>query len=65
VSRYYNCACHLIYNPRSHKKFTFEVGGKNKGNSQIKDIANAYIAADNIENGFANKIPLWLFGFLY
>jgi predicted AAA+ superfamily ATPase len=47
------------------EKFIFEVGGKNKGNSQIKGITNAYIAADNIENGFANKIPLWLFGFLY
>jgi len=47
------------------EKFIFEVGGKNKGNSQIKGIENAYIAADNIENGFANKIPLWLFGFLY
>jgi len=46
-------------------KFIFEVGGKNKGNSQIKIIENAYIAADNIENGFGNKIPLWLFGFLY
>jgi len=46
-------------------KFIFEVGGKNKGNSQIKGIENAYIAADNIENGFGNKIPLWLFGFLY
>ena len=43
----------------------FEVGGKNKSNSQIKNIKNAYIAADNIETGFANKIPLWLFGFLY
>ena len=47
------------------EKFIFEVEGKNKGNSQIKGIANAYIAADNIENGFGNKIPLWLFGFLY
>jgi len=47
------------------EKIIFEIGGKNKGNSQIKGIANAYIAADNIENGFANKIPLWLFGFLY
>jgi predicted AAA+ superfamily ATPase len=47
------------------EKIIFEVGGKSKGNSQIKGIANAYIAADNIENGFANKIPLWLFGFLY
>jgi predicted AAA+ superfamily ATPase len=43
----------------------FEVGGKNKSNSQIKNIENAYIAADHIETGFANKIPLWLFGFLY
>jgi len=46
-------------------KFVFEVGGKNKSNSQIKNIKNSYIAADNIETGFANKIPLWLFGFLY
>jgi predicted AAA+ superfamily ATPase len=43
----------------------FEVGGKNKSISQIKNIENAYIAADDIETGFANKIPLWLFGFLY
>lgn len=43
----------------------FEVGGKNKGNSQIKNIENAYIAADDIETGFANKIPLWMFGLLY
>ena len=46
-------------------KIVFEVGGKNKSNSQIKNIENAFIAADNIETGFANKIPLWLFGFLY
>jgi len=43
----------------------FEVGGKNKSNSQIKNVENAFIAADDIETGFANKIPLWLFGFLY
>ena len=43
----------------------FEVGGKNKSSSQIKNIENGYIAADDIETGFANKIPLWLFGFLY
>jgi len=30
----------------------------------IRSIS-AYIVADNIEYGFANKIPLWLFGFLY
>ncbi len=45
--------------------FTFEIGGKDKNFSQIKTIANSYIAADNIEIGTTQKIPLWLFGFLY
>ena len=47
------------------EKYTFEVGGKNKSFKQIKDIENSYVVADNIEVGFGNKIPLWLFGFLY
>lgn len=47
------------------KKFTFEVGGKNKTRKQIADIPDSYIVADDIEYGFGNKIPLWLFGFLY
>ncbi len=46
-------------------KFIFEVGGKNKGFEQIKDISSSYIAADKIEAGSGNKIPLWLFGLLY
>jgi len=46
-------------------KYTFEIGGKNKGFEQIKDIPNSYIAADDMETGFGHKIPLWLFGFLY
>jgi predicted AAA+ superfamily ATPase len=44
--------------------FTFEVGGKNKTNSQIKGIENAFVAKDDIEIGNGNAIPLWLFGFL-
>ncbi|MDR2205683.1 MAG: AAA family ATPase [Flavobacteriaceae bacterium] len=47
------------------KAIVFEVGGKSKSNFQIKNVKNSYIAADDIETGFANKIPLWLFGFLY
>ena len=47
------------------KKYTFEVGGRSKTTAQIKGINNAYIVADNTEVGFRNKIPLWLFGFLY
>jgi len=47
------------------EKYLFEIGGKNKSNKQISRIKNAYIAADEIEYGFNNKIPLWIFGFLY
>ncbi len=46
-------------------QFTFEVGGKNKTTKQIKNTESAFLALDNIETGFANKIPLWIFGFLY
>ncbi|HED37490.1 MAG TPA: AAA family ATPase [Ignavibacteria bacterium] len=48
-----------------NNKYTFEIGGKNKTEKQIKNIENSYIVQDDIEIGFANKIPLWLFGFLY
>ena len=43
----------------------FEVGGPNKGFNQIKDLPDSYVAADNMEIGFGNKIPLWMFGLLY
>lgn len=46
-------------------RYLFEVGGANKGFSQIKDLPDSFIAADDLEVGFGNKIPLWLFGFLY
>jgi predicted AAA+ superfamily ATPase len=48
-----------------NKEIVFEVGGRNKSNMQIRNNENAYIASDDIETGFSNKIPLWLFGFLY
>jgi len=43
----------------------FEVGGKGKGFGQIKDMPNSYVVNDDTEVGVGNKIPLWLFGFLY
>ena len=46
-------------------KWLFEVGGKGKTFKQIKNTPNSYIAYDDVEVGFGNKIPLWLFGFLY
>ncbi len=42
-----------------------ETGGKGKSNKQIRQHTSAVIAADDIETGYGNKIPLWLFGFLY
>ena len=46
-------------------RYIVEVAGKNKGYGQIKDIDESYVIADDIEIGSGNKIPLWLFGFLY
>ena len=42
-----------------------EVGGRSKSSSQISDTPASYLALDNIEYGSGNRIPLWLFGFLY
>lgn len=47
------------------EKYTFEVGGKNKTQVQIQNINHSFIAKDNIEIGFGNVIPVWLFGFMY
>jgi len=62
-----------IYNIQTAKQadfnvndtYIFEVGGKNKTQAQIKNLKNAYLVQDNIEFGYKNEIPLWLFGFLY
>ncbi|NCA76665.1 MAG: AAA family ATPase [Alphaproteobacteria bacterium] len=46
-------------------KYLFEIGGKGKKGKQIAGMQEAFIVADDLETGFDNKIPLWLFGFLY
>lgn len=43
----------------------FEVGGKGKGQKQIKDAEKGYIVKDDIEKGYLNTIPLWHFGLTY
>lgn len=43
----------------------FEIGGKKKGFRQIADLPDSYVVNDRIDVGIGNKIPLWLFGFLY
>ncbi len=32
---------------------------------RIQQVDHGFLACDDIEQGMANKIPLWLFGFLY
>ena len=44
---------------------TFEVGGRKKGKKQIESEEKGYVVADDIEYAFQNKIPIWMFGFLY
>jgi len=46
-------------------RFVCLKGGKGKTFRQIKDTPNSFIAYDDVEMGVGNKIPLWLFGFLY
>ena len=46
-------------------RLLFEVGGAKKRFTQIKDIEGSFVASDGIELGIGNRIPLWLFGFLY
>ena len=47
------------------EKYFFEVGGKDKKISQLDKNKFSYVVSDDIEVGALNKIPLWLFGFLY
>jgi uncharacterized protein len=46
-------------------KYVFEVGGAQKSFSQIADLKESYLAIDDVQIGRGNKIPLWMFGFLY
>jgi hypothetical protein len=45
--------------------YTFEVGGKNKKQTQIKNEIHSFLVKDDIEYGYQNVIPLWAFGFNY
>ena len=42
----------------------FEIGGRNKSFSQVKDIKNSYLAIDIDFTSNNHKIPLWLFSFI-
>ena len=45
--------------------YTFEVGGKKKGQRQLEGANHGIVVRDDIEIGHANIVPLWAFGLLY
>lgn len=47
------------------EKYLLEVGGKSKSFRQIANIPGSYVVADDEETCLGNRIPMWLFGFLY
>lgn len=50
---------------RIDSNVVIEVGGEDKGFSQLTGQEHSYVAADNTESAYERKIPLWAFGFLY
>lgn len=63
--------CHVVEYSKTSADFTIdhqytiEVGGRSKDGKQIAGINNSFIASADEEYVLGNKIPLWLFGFLY
>ena len=63
-----NCFNEVYYSDIGDFKvdnYIFEVGGKNKTFSQIKDIKDSFLAIDIDFTSNDRKIPLWLFSFLH
>jgi len=58
-------ACYTKKGDFNIDNITFEIGGKNKDDKQIKNIKNSFLVVDNILYGDKKRIPLYLFGFLY
>ena len=61
---------HALHIPKSgdliiDEKITLEIGGKSKSRKQVEHVPNAYIAKDQVEIGFDNVVPVWMFGLLY
>ena len=40
------------------RKYLFEVGGRHKSFRQIEDVPDSFLAVDNLEIGYGNRIPL-------
>ncbi|NPD83660.1 ATP-binding protein [Lentimicrobium sp. L6] len=64
------CKSHVVKSAKEgdfkiDNRYVFEIGGRKKTFEQIADLPDSFIAADDLEVGYHNKIPLWLFGFMY
>ena len=46
-------------------ELSFEIGGRNKGQQQLRTVEKGYVVKDDIEIGYLNTIPLWHFGLMY
>jgi predicted AAA+ superfamily ATPase len=46
-------------------QWILEIGGKNKNDYQVRNQPHAFLVLDDLKTGFDQKIPLYLFGFLY
>lgn len=70
---FFNSQLSVAHNVKSpHKgdffvdeKYLFEVGGHKKSFEQIADMPDSFLAIDDTEVGYGNRIPLWMFGFIY
>ena len=46
-------------------RYTFEIGGRSKDFSQIANMKDSYVFADDWDIPDGAKLPLWMLGFLY
>ncbi len=62
-----NCFKNIFYSDIGDfklDKYLFEVGGRNKTFSQVKDVNDSFLAIDIDFTSNDKKIPLWLFSFI-
>ncbi|MFN4082180.1 MAG: ATP-binding protein [Bacteroidia bacterium] len=63
-------ALHRVNHSRSNdflidKKYTFEIGGKNKKLNKNIEADKTWLVKDEITHPVGNNLPIWVFGFLY
>lgn len=67
IANLQNANYHVYYHPQADiecKNVVFEIGGKDKKTTQLKEVNKGFIIKDDILIGGGKTIPLYLFGFL-